>query len=65
MVGVGAGMLALIVGLLLLGPLAFMFAWNFAAPVFWVGAPHITFFNALCVVVGLHTLQRVASTKKN
>jgi hypothetical protein len=55
-VGAGVGVLALIVGLLILSPLFLMIAWNHAAPVFWTGAPNISFWTALWSIIALRII---------
>lgn len=50
-VGAFGAMAAVVIGLLLVSPFVFMICWNYVAPVFWKGAPDLTFIQSLAVVV--------------
>lgn len=43
------------IGGFLLVPVIFMFTWNFVAPLYWLGAPDLNYFQAL----GTHVLLNI------
>jgi hypothetical protein len=50
-VGVISALLAVTLGVILIGPILFMICWNYVASMFWSGAPDLNFLQALAVVI--------------